>query len=236
MLKEKEVPLIIFCILLMTYIIAFADLTLENIIIAFLFSSLILIPHVLAHKIAAEHYIAKSEFRLLEWGRHGWSEEAQFKTPLPAWLIFPVIAAFITAGKWTLFTVETFKLTWKPRKRIGRFYTELQEWEIANIALAGPIVNLILAFVAGVFFSFFPIELIKQFAILNTWFALYCLIPIGGLDGTRVLFGGKIRWVSIFVFTAVMLILLYFLNIYLTFVIALIIAAIIGLWALKTEF
>ena len=194
MFDEKEVYQIVLAILLMTYLIAFSKLTLYNILIAFIFAFFILVPHVIAHKITAINYLANSKFKLLEWRRYWFFEDSTFKYPFPIWLVLPILVAFATLGKVLLFTIESCQIKWKPNKRIGRWYTELQEHEISNIGLAGPLTNLAFAFIAGIVFSFVSLPLIKEFAILNAWFAFFCLLPIGGLDGTKILFGGKIRY------------------------------------------
>lgn len=235
MFDEKEVFQMIFAGLLIAYLIAFPSFTLESTLIAIVFSAFILVPHVIAHKIAASNFIAESKFRLLEWRRYSFLEDSVFKHPFPIWLILPILLAFITLGKLKFFAIETFELTWKPHKRIGRWFTELQEREIAIIALAGPIVNLIFAFFAGIVFSFTGIAFAKEFAILNAWFAFFTLLPIGNLDGTKVLAGGVIRWAVIFTFTIAILVLLYFINIYVNLIIALLLAILIGLWFLRVE-
>lgn len=235
MFDGKEVYQVLFATLLIAYLIAFSNFGIYNFLIALILAFIILIPHIIAHKVAAENYIAKAKFKFLEWQRYWFFEESVFKYPFPIWLVLPIIIAFVTLGKILFLTIETCEIKWKSRKRVGRLYTELQEHEISNIGLAGPLLNLILAFIAGIIFSITSVPIIKEFAILNAWFAFFCLLPIGGLDGTKVLFGGKIRWASIFVFTIAMLVLLHFINIYSTLVLALILATIIGLWFLREE-
>ena len=132
--------------------------------------------------------------------------------------------------------METFELSWEPKKRIGRWYTELQENEIAVISLAGPMINLIFAFIGGIIFLATNVVLAKEFAILNAWFALFTLLPIGNLDGTKVMAGGVIRWFFVFTFTIAILILLYYINVVIAFVIALLLAMLVGLWFLRMEY
>lgn len=67
------------------------------------------------------------------------------------------------------------------------------------IALAGPLTNLIISFVFFVFFfSQFP--LIKMIAIsgfvINTWLALFNLLPFGNFDGRKILSWNKIVYIS----------------------------------------
>ncbi|MBU2497095.1 MAG: hypothetical protein KJ767_03495 [Nanoarchaeota archaeon] len=235
MFEEKEVYQVLFAVLLISYIIAFSEFTFFNFLIAFIIASIILIPHIIAHKIAAENYIAESKFKFLEMQRYWFNEGAVFKYPFPIWLVLPIFTAFVSFGKFIILTIETCEIKWKPEKRIGRWYTELQEHEISNIALAGPLVNIVFAFIASIVFSIWNLQLIKEFAILNMWFAFFCLLPLGNLDGTKILFGGKIRWTSIFIFTIAMLIMMYYLNVFISLILALILASIVGLWFLREE-
>ena len=235
MFEKKEVLQLILAVLLITYLIMFSDFTLVNFFVSLVFAFLLLVPHVIAHKIAAEYYLAESKFKFFEWKRFWFFEDSEFKNPVPIWIILPVLAVFLTQGIVKIFTIETCDITWKAERRIGRWFVQLQEHEIASIALAGPIVNLFFAFIGGVMFSITGLVLMKQFAILNAWFAFFSLLPIGSLDGTKVLFGGMGRWVFVFVFTIAILVLLHFISIYVTLIIALIFAAIITLWFLRTD-
>lgn len=235
MFDEKEVYQLIFGVFLIAYLIAFPTFTLSSSLIAIIFAAVILIPHVVAHKIVASHYVAEAKFKFLEWKRYGLFEDSVFKHPFPIWLVLPIVMIFVTLGKLKLFAIETFDISWKPYKRIGRWFTELEEQEIAIIAMAGPMVNLFFAFVAGVVFSFTSLDIAKEFAILNAWFAFFSLLPFGNLDGTKVLFGGMIKWVFIFISTIAILVLLHFVNVYVTFIIALLLAIIVGAWFLRVE-
>ena len=73
--------------------------------------------------------------------------------------------------------------------------------DAALVAAAGPISNLLLAFVFGLLFRFFapgPGEaavvgelfpaLLAQVVIVNVWLAIFNLVPIPPLDGSKVLF------------------------------------------------
>ena len=235
MFDKKEAAQLIFAVLLIAYLIAFINFTLTGYLIAIGMALIILLPHVIAHKIAASYYIAESRFRLLEWRRYWFYEDSEFKFPFPAWLVFPIVFAFLTKGLLKFFAIETCEITWKHERRLGRWFSELQEDEIAMIALVGPLTNLLLTTISAILFSVTEIPLFKEFAILNTWFALFTLLPIGNLDGTKILFGGKIRWTLFFIFTLVTLVLIHFINIYLTLLIAFIFAVLIAIYFLMYE-
>lgn len=67
------------------------------------------------------------------------------------------------------------------------------EWGAALIAVAGPLTNLLLAFVAGLVLFFVPSfsiagEIIMIFLQVNVAFFLFNMIPFPPLDGSRVLY------------------------------------------------
>ena len=73
-----------------------------------------------------------------------------------------------------------------------------KEWGMALVAIAGPLTNLAIAFVAflighfsGVLYGFageIPMFIASEFVIVNIGFMLFNLIPIPPLDGSRVLY------------------------------------------------
>ena len=83
MFEKKEVSQLILAVLLITYLIMFSDFTLVNFFVSLVFAFLLLIPHVIAHKIVAEHYLAEAKFKFLGWKRFWLFEDSEFKNPVP---------------------------------------------------------------------------------------------------------------------------------------------------------
>ena len=77
-------------------------------------------------------------------------------------------------------------------------FSEMTEWHIALIVAAGLAANLVLA-AAGYFAGF------ETFAKLNIYFALWSLIPISSLDGSKILFGSRILWITLLIILAIFL-------------------------------
>jgi len=64
-----------------------------------------------------------------------------------------------------------------------------QRWGPAIVALAGPLSNLILAFVFGISLRFFPQIYSFSFIVwINILLAVFNLVPIPPLDGSKILF------------------------------------------------
>ena len=73
-----------------------------------------------------------------------------------------------------------------------------KEWGMAIVAIAGPLTNLLLAFIAFVIGHFtgllygsggeIPMFIASEFVIVNLGFTIFNLIPIPPLDGSRVLY------------------------------------------------
>lgn len=65
-----------------------------------------------------------------------------------------------------------------------------QRWGTAKVAAAGPAANLLIALVFGLFLRFYPIEspIFALIVFLNLLLAIFNLIPLPPLDGSKILF------------------------------------------------
>ncbi len=136
--------------------------------------------HELAHKFAAQREGLWAEFRLVTWG-----------VILTAISIFSPFFKIISPG-----VVLTSGFT--RRESVGK------------ISVAGPIANIALATVlmAASIVTLHPILI--YLVAFNAWIALFNLIPLGMLDGLKVLQWNKIVWAATFLLSLALTILTIF--------------------------
>lgn len=65
---------------------------------------------------------------------------------------------------------------------------------IGIISIAGPVTNIILALVFFALNTFHPALLFYLGAFINTWLAIFNLLPFGPLDGAKIFWWSKAAW------------------------------------------
>jgi Zn-dependent protease len=121
----------------------------------------------------------------------------------PQGILFGLLLAFITRGKF-IFAAPGAVMIYPYRFGRWRFKaTYLSVDEAGMISFAGPAVNLFLS----MFFRLFPGDVFVYLSLINSWLALFNLLPIPPLDGSKI-----IRWKPWFWIVLVVLagLLLYF--------------------------
>lgn len=141
------------------------------------------------------------------WYQYGFRTDWHFKKPLPMlWL--PLLMALISKGFFLWIGILEFDVVAKTErvaKRHGLYrFTQVTEHHMAWIAIWGLIINFVFAiaaYIAG----------FELFTKLSIYFIAWSMIPLSSLDGSKILFGGKVKW-SIF-FTIAMVLLFWALSI-----------------------
>ncbi len=229
MLEKKEVGLFALAALVVGYAFSFKEL-LAGDILTWLkmsgYSFITILASSLACEIAAAKFGFDAEFRL-------WSidirlrKKARFSRSkpwfIPAWLIFPVALILVSWGlKWliiiTWLAVVSFDAV--PAARFEKKFINITEWELALIALAGPMTAIVIAVIA----KFFGLDALSTMSVL---YAIFNLLPISELNGIKVFFGSMMLWIFSFIFAIMIFILLGITNITTT-IIAAIITAFLG--------
>lgn len=168
---------IAFAIVLSDGILTFSLLT--NIIIAAVTVGTGFLLHELGHKVVAQRYGCWAEFRADN---------------------FMLLLAFVTSFLGIIFAAPGAVMI------AGRVSTRRN----GIISVAGPLVNIILALVFLLIGIFFPTGFVGNIAtfgyIVNTWLAMFNLLPLWILDGKKVFDWNKLVWGSALAFA----ILLFF--------------------------
>ncbi len=147
------------------------------------------ILHELAHKAVANKLGAEAFFKLWPYG-----------------VVFGLMFALISSWKFLApgaVVVYGHKFgRWK--YRLDRVFTTphgaaLSTGEMGLISVAGPIVNIILAFV---FMSSSNI-IFQQIAYINAFLAVFNLLPIPPLDGSKVFLWNAVIWLFVIIIAAV---------------------------------
>jgi len=162
---------------------------------------IIILLNVITKKIIAYNLEADVKTKFWAWHQYGFRKDSHFKKPLPM-LWIPLLLSFLTKGLFLwlgILETEITPRTERVSKRHGLYrFSEMSEWHIAWIAVFGIITNLILAIISYVF-GF------EMFSKLNIYFAFWSLIPLGSLDGNKILFGSKSLWFIMFVISLLFL-------------------------------
>ena len=186
-----EFFLILIAAAVLALAVSFKDISI--ILETFLFFVIILGSNILIKKLVG--YLLEIKVQAKPWSmyRFGFIKDAHFKRSLPIiWL--PLVIAFASRGFLYWLAILEFDVkakTERVSRRHGLYrFTEVTEWHLAWIAVWGIIAHLALA-VIGYLVGF------EEFARLSVFFAVWSVVPLSSLDGSKILFGSRGLWVTI---------------------------------------
>ena len=100
-------------------------------------------------------------------------------------VLFPIVLLILSGGRFTF--------GWAKPIPINFWNLNNPKKDIIWVGLAGPAANIVLAWVLSLMLKIFPsgplFELIRFGVIINLFFAVFNLIPVPPLDGSRVVMG-----------------------------------------------
>jgi len=88
-----------------------------------------------------------------------------------------------------IFTNSPFVFGWAKPVPVNFAGLRNPKRDIALVGLAGPLANIVLAVIISILLKFYPFGILQDFMVLNLVLAVFNLIPIPPLDGSRVLIG-----------------------------------------------
>ncbi len=190
MFTKEEVGAILVSVLVLGFAISLIKSFYDFVYVSFAVFAVILV-NILAKKIAGFYFGSSIESRIWEVERFGFKPHHHFRKPLPAGLLFPIIFSVLSFGYvvWMAPLVFDIKAkVYKAARRYGIYtFSEISEWHIGLIAVAGIVANLFFAII-GYLIGF------EDFARLNVYFAFFNMLPFSDLDGNKILFGSETLW------------------------------------------
>lgn len=194
-----------------------------------IFSFISLFLFVYAEKEVSRKYGCSSKFGLWKLFRYGFKKDAKFPMKFfglkinyfPIGIILPILIALFSRGQIFFAAIVSSIITLNPAYRLGKKFTKLTEYELAKIAIIGPLVCTILAIILSFFGNVFT-----GLVVVNLAFAVSYMIPLPGLNGCKVFFGSKNLYVLSFAFILACTILLRLLSPWNALFLALLIAII----------
>ncbi len=190
-MKTNEIFLILLAVIVSAFVVSFRNLSLEKFIFSALFFIVIFIFSIGAKKLASNYLQCGVETKIWSFQRYGWYERSYFKTPIPIGIILPFILSILSLGyvPWLATTqTEITASKSKVAKRHGIYrYSEMTDLEAGWISASGIFVCLILAVIS----YFVGLSDLSRYSII---FAAFGMLPLGNLDGTKILIGNRVLW------------------------------------------
>jgi Zn-dependent protease len=235
MFGKREGLSLLIAIVIMSFALGFDDGSdsfeigywLVNIVMIFLMVGFSFIVHQLAHKLVARAKGFKAEFSLwgiknltfrpakISKGKPGFFPRnvtilgKRFKIKsFPIGAALSVLVTLISNGAAFFLAVGQYSLFVKRGSRFGRQYVEVEDYEEAQISLAGPMAHILLMLIGSFFNTYGTFD---KFIFINAALALFYMLPIHNLDGTKILFGSPQLYAFSLVFMVAMVVLVYFL-------------------------
>ncbi|MCW1296409.1 MAG: site-2 protease family protein [Candidatus Parvarchaeota archaeon] len=213
-LSKQELRDIIISVLVLGFVFSYnrwetISIGIRNFFIAVFVIGIAFLAHELAHRYVARKYECKAEYVI-------W----------PAGLLLAVVLTILSGGNFIFAAPGFVMISTAYATRLGFRYVNLSREEVGKIALSGPITGI---FLAMLFKLLQPLskEIFTYAISINLWLAIFNLLPIPPLDGSKVFAWSISIWGFAIVTASVLFILYTMLEI--NFIISLIILIAVGL-------
>ncbi len=185
--------------------------------------------HDLGHDLFCRKYGFNSEFRLWGMKRIWFSKHPQFPRSynifgknlkvyqFPLGVVLALLVMLLSNGKLFWAAVSGYGLIVEKAHRLGKKFVEVTDFEEAKIALAGPMFLLLLAIVLKIFNGG---GMFDQVILIYSYMVVYDMLPLPGLDGSKVFWGSRPLFAFSFVFTIAAIAAIYLLNVWVALLIA----------------
>ncbi len=142
-------------------------------------------------------------------------------------IIISILFSIIIKGKAVLPIVGGFSTQESQTKRIGRRFTRIKEFELAEIAFLGIIANLIFVILFKLLI-YTNLPFFQKGMYIATTLTIINLLPIPPLNGSKIFFGSRAFYVLTLVFIVSSVIFLYTFSIITSIILAVIMALVLS--------
>ena len=160
--------------------------------------------HETTHILTAYFKGCSLNLKFIQFKRYWISTRSYLNKIVKAGFIFPLIITFISNGLFYFPAISTYEVKEEKHLRLGRKFPRLSEWELAQIAVSGPLASILLA----VIFKIFDFSLTQVSPVtINIWIAVLNILPLPLFDGYKVFIYSRL----LFTITLIFIIILSFL-------------------------
>ncbi len=170
----SELKNVIVSIILLTFIVAFKEFNLLNIINSLIIVSISLLVHLYAQRITGLSIGYLSEYKIWTFG-----------------LLFAVVIAFVSNGVIWLLIPGGIIIHHLAGHRMGFARYGLNYLGAGMIALWGSVASMFLAIFFKILYAAIPLALLNKAMMFNIAYAVYTMLPIPPLNGSRLFFGSR---------------------------------------------
>ena len=175
----------------------------SSLVLLLIFSAAIILVAVFSKKIMADFLDASVEHKIWGTRRYWFRPHDYLNIEIPLGIILPIFFSFFSIGYlkvMTLLTFETQALKRRVAKRHGFFsFTEMTDWHDGLIGAAGIFSILLLALIAYLL----PIPALETLSKLAAYYAFFNMLPIGALDGYKILNGSRVLYTTLAIVTLI---------------------------------
>tara|TARA_Y100000031_G_C8232943_1_gene391848 strand:- start:561 stop:1313 length:753 start_codon:yes stop_codon:yes gene_type:complete len=126
-----------------------------------------------------------------------WSLGTGYRLEWKMWgfgLLFGLIMVFLTNGLFWLILPGGFIVHHMAGHRLGWFRYGINYWAVGLIAVTGPVASIFLAAIFKSLSAVIVNSLIQKVIIFNIVYAIYSILPIPPLDGSKTFYGSRMLY------------------------------------------
>lgn len=197
-----EIRGLLFSIIVVAFIISFRDwgagdtpditVGLINLLIALVITTVTFFIRESARRIGALAVGYRAEYKVWFWG-----------------LLVGLVAVFLSRGyAWLLLPGGIF-LHHMAGHRLGHFRYDLNFFGLGMVAIIAPLANIVFAILLKIINVYVQSDILLKAIHLNLLLAVFSILPIPPMDGSKMFFGSRLIYSFVFVFVILISLLLF---------------------------